>query len=612
MVVLVLNILGGLVIGFIMKYMDNVVRNIIGSLALVTVTVASALVLHNEMTLNFLIGAGIVILGAQLYIWGRKGSTTSPSDENSTTAQIKRHLQQYKTYYAGTGIFLFVVSVLQFSSSLFDSSNAGIVIRTTPLYAIPRSEGTPYTKTTRPSSTFCGGDMTIQKGLNDEMCRNWNGKLFQETVSISNSLLEQSPVRLQYERYVDLPQGLQDGHGYFVDDWIVTTTGFCGGNFENNHVTPYCCGKRGFLMKTLVLDTLNPNNKWISIEDFPGQPRQGMGCSAINTELYCWGGYSYKPASGDATIEELAKAKEKPFGYMNGYKLSYTRKLDTQGRYRKAEWKWSSLPDMPLPQSAGPGSCTDGKRIYLVGGADYDYEQFHTNTDRYGKQEKLGSSMVSFDPSEGTWKIHSKFPGTPRFNAAVACVDNKVYVMGGITGGNSRPGFGSYQPIIDSWVYHDDDTWSRLPDGPVDAANIGMRGIVPLKNRYLLMIGAAYTADRAAVGRRESLLGSARGVVASNPTKQTFDPNVMQIAVPTLWLGSRQSTLVLAFDIQTNKYFFVDPLPMDNNGMFVVADDKRDVLYGWGGESNVGCFDGQAYGIHTNLVLKMKVSIGKK
>ena len=51
---------------------------------------------------------------------------------------------------------------------------------------------------------------------------------------------------------------------------------------------------------------------------------------------------------------------------------------------------------------------------------------------------------------------------------------------------------------------------------------------------------------------------------------------------------------------------------MDNNGMFVVADDKRDVLYGWGGESNVGCFDGQAYGIHTNLVLKMKVSIGKK
>ena len=66
----------------------------------------------------------------------------------------------------------------------------------------------------------------------------------------------------------------------------------------------------------------------------------------------------------------------------------------------------------------------------------------------------------------------------------------------------------------------------------------------------------------------------------------------MQIAVPTLWLGSRQSTLVLAFDIQTNKYFFVDPLPMDNNGMFVVADDKRDVLYGWGGESNVGCFDG--------------------
>ena len=45
LVILCLNITGGLVIGLIMKYMDNVVRNIIGSMALVTVTIVSKVIL---------------------------------------------------------------------------------------------------------------------------------------------------------------------------------------------------------------------------------------------------------------------------------------------------------------------------------------------------------------------------------------------------------------------------------------------------------------------------------------------------------------------------------------------------------------------------------------
>ena len=483
-VVLLCNISGGLVIGIIMKYMDNVVRNIISSLALVTVTLASALVLGNEMTSNFLVGSAIVIVGAQMYIWGRSSGPALPVTESGRKQRstIRQTFQQYQKQFVAVCIFVGMCCISMFLT-LHDPTPIHLVTHWNEARPGDKMMSFDTTSRHRSADAFCGGDSAIRQGLSDALCREWGNKTFSDTVVVPDKLVKQSPLKLDYERYVDLPQGLQDSHGYYVDDWIVTTTGFCGGNFENHQVTPYCCGPRGFLKSTWALDTRNPNKGWISIADFPGEPRQGMTCAAVNSELFCWGGFSYTPSRGDATVEELQRPKEDPYGFMDGHKLSYSRTLDDDGKYNGSHWKWSRLPDMPLPQSAAAGSCSDGKRIFVAGGADYDQKQFHTATDRYGEHENFGSNLVSFDLTTQKWTIHPKLPGTPRFCAAVVCMKNKVFVIGGFTGGHSSPGVASYLPIIDSWIFEYGESsprWSRMHDGPVDAANIGMRSAIVL------------------------------------------------------------------------------------------------------------------------------------
>jgi hypothetical protein len=41
--------------------------------------------------------------------------------------------------------------------------------------------------------------------------------------------------------------------------------------------------------------------------------------------------------------------------------------------------------------------------------------------------------------------------------------------------------------------------------------------------------------------------------------------------------------------------------------MWDVDVDEEVVLYGWGGEGTVGCYEGKAYGVHTGLTMKMKI-----
>ena len=153
LIILCLNITGGLVIGLIMKYMDNVVRNIIGSMALVTVTIASTVVLHNEMTGNFLMGALIVISGAQMYIWGRRNDSSSVMEMNRKNNQkfqkskplniicrmmskIRLLYNRYKTQVSVITAFFLLGGMVRFFGH---RSNCTIQLRPTGKFTIVRN-----------------------------------------------------------------------------------------------------------------------------------------------------------------------------------------------------------------------------------------------------------------------------------------------------------------------------------------------------------------------------------------------------------------------------------------------------------------------------------------
>ena len=72
---------------------------------------------------------------------------------------------------------------------------------------------------------------------------------------------ENSPVRLHYETFFDVSQGFQDNSGGILNNTIITTGGFCGGDYLQDWLEPYCCGVRGFIKTTKAFD-MNKIDAW--------------------------------------------------------------------------------------------------------------------------------------------------------------------------------------------------------------------------------------------------------------------------------------------------------------------------------------------------------------
>src|SRR6266536_4562575 len=284
---------------------------------------------------------------------------------------------------------------------------------------------------------------------------------------------------IAWRRGPDLPQGFQDSDGGVVADTLVSIGGFCSGQAG----VPGKAAKhpRGFLKKVWGL-SLRDGGRWSELPDFPGVARQGLDAVVVGDRLYCWGGFSYT----------------KPYTYRDGYRLSRAG----------GAWKWEPLPPLPWVLCA-QGSCAIGKKIYVVGGADYDGKTgFFTDADRAGRVKRLGARLLVFDterPGDG-WKERKSCPGTPRFVHAVATVGGRVYVFGGATGSDNAEA-GTFT-VVDNWRYDPAaDSWERLPDLPVASGNFPS-GPVVFAERYVLLIGGyQYGKVRTPDGRTRAVYG---------------------------------------------------------------------------------------------------------
>lgn len=66
-IVILYYALSGIIISFVMKYLGNVIRNLIGAITMICVTLCSHYVLENEITIHFVIGGCVVCVGTVLY-----------------------------------------------------------------------------------------------------------------------------------------------------------------------------------------------------------------------------------------------------------------------------------------------------------------------------------------------------------------------------------------------------------------------------------------------------------------------------------------------------------------------------------------------------------------
>ncbi|MCD4693579.1 MAG: hypothetical protein K8R79_11745 [Calditrichales bacterium] len=293
-------------------------------------------------------------------------------------------------------------------------------------------------------------------------CSKKEYKLYQQAVPDSPQPQLQSSVpqmlEFNWSAGPAMPQGMQDNSVQVIDNWLVSVGGFCGGYEDDWKPGIY---PRGFLNKVWGLDLANEAAGWIELTPLPTTGRQGMVSVRVNNKLYVWGGFNYTA----------------PFTYKDGYRLSL----------KDGKWIWDELPPLPLPLTWA-GAYAVGSRIYVLGGADYDYQRFYSLTDHTGDVKRLGARLILLDTDNinSGWQELAPCPGTPRCLTASAVVDGKIYSIGGVAVSDS----GAYLNVVDSWRYDPaSDFWERLRDFPMSGTG-SSPGILVYQNRYILLPAA--------------------------------------------------------------------------------------------------------------------------
>jgi hypothetical protein len=359
-----------------------------------------------------------------------------------------------------------------------------------------------------------------------------------------------------------LPQGMQDNHVAEIDGWLVNVLGFCGGADDDWKPGKY---PRGFLNKAWGLDLKNEEAGWVSLPDFPGAPRQAGQGAVVDGALYLWGGFSY----------------DAPFTYTDGYRLS--RENDT--------WKWEALPPLPSP-TCWAGTLAVGKKIYALGGADYDAQRFYCLEDRTGTVKRLGARMIVFDTEhpEAGWVEKSPNPGTPRCLTGAALIGGNIYIMGGVSMLES----GGYANVVDNWRYDPAaDTWERLRDLPISGSGSSSSSIV-YKDRYLLLpAGYQYGVLMRPNGTEAPAYGTPDKV--ARPWKQ--HPN---------FETTHYYNHHYVYDTRTNLFGTATPLPFDDVASITVV--RGDTMYIFPGETGGFVWEGEYFGHHPEFVLKGSIA----
>lgn len=286
---------------------------------------------------------------------------------------------------------------------------------------------------------------------------------------------------IKWEKMPSLPNCIQECATGIVADHLVYTCGYCAGLVNGGRKTAK--GRRGFLSNTYGYD-LNGGRGWKNLPPFPGQGRQGMRAVVVDNEMYCWGGWTYKPMKAKQ-INNIPPGQWPPkkgvATFSDGWKLRLNR---------EAVWEWKPLPALPFPMT-NYGICSKGRKIFISTGGHVLKAQMDTT------EEFNHIYCLDLDDVDKGWIRLAKMPGSVRIDSVMACVGDWIYILGGMypngnwryekTGNVSR-----FYTVIDQWRYSiTEDRWERIIDNLAENGNWSCVDQVVFDNRWILFGGGS-------------------------------------------------------------------------------------------------------------------------
>ena len=169
--------------------------------------------------------------------------------------------------------------------------------------------------------------------------------------------------------------------------------------------------------------------------------RSMLDAVAIDGKLYAVGG-CYSMGRGYSSFLEVYDPKKDkwPEVFIQREKRGDPSILENIGDMPSA---WERKRDMPTPRMLLSVGVIDGK-LYVIGGWNTGSGQGHPL-----------STLEVYDPKTDTWERKRDMP-TPRLQAGVGALENKLYVIGGYIGKKSPPveefsPVEVYDPKTDTW-----------------------------------------------------------------------------------------------------------------------------------------------------------------
>ena len=344
-------------------------------------------------------------------------------------------------------------------------------------------------------------------------------------------------LKISWREGPEYPMGVQDSALGLVDGLLISAGGFTRHpkDVVAKHADAFDGEPHGFTKLTFLFDPRKSADGWTRIADVPGPARQAAATAVVGADLYVIGGFSYT----------------EPRSYTSTY-----RRRSEGGR-----WRWEKLDcELPWPVCE-TGVAVIGKKIYLMGGADFCASAaapdgaFRSESGRSG--QPVGRALLVLDTqrTRPEWQRLADIPGAPRCFTSCAAAGGKIYGLGGLHWANN-----AFHNVIDSWVYDPQRAgWSRLPNVP----HGGNRRAVTFKDRYVLMLG----------GHRYGTTWNPDGTVSN-----AFTPQEKALAE----MKDHIEPTVLVFDAESNQIGTADPLLDKTSWPMVAIDD--DTIYVLGGE----------------------------
>jgi N-acetylneuraminic acid mutarotase len=365
-------------------------------------------------------------------------------------------------------------------------------------------------------------------------------------------------LRIEWRLGPDYPMGIQDSAVGYIDGKLISAGGFTSYPLDvvKKYPDAFAGKAQGFTKLTFAFDPANESAGWQRIADMPDPARQGGAVAVVDNVLYVIGG-------------------------INNDEPEHTYSIAHQLSLKGGHWTWGQLPatsgsghdrrccQLPWPVYGGAGStAVIGKKIYLLGGADYfrgpggEGLSLHSEAGRAGSP--VGSALLVLDTAniEAGWKRLADCPGVPKFHTAIAAVGGKIYQLGGVFSPlvfkSKGDGQNSYN-AVDSWVYDPaKDSWTRLRDMPHGS---NRRALV-YANRYIILVAGFKYAET--WNLNGTVTGAFNEVERTRSFNDFFENTVLVYDTATATLGT------------TNRLIEVTAIPS--------ATINGDTIYSLGGE----------------------------